>query len=57
MLFNPSSFNHFKMTDVEASEAGALLNRLVDLDEILYCGNGIKGDLDDSKMAVRLSPH
>jgi hypothetical protein len=32
-----------------------LLNRLVDLDEILFCGNGIKGDLDNSKMAVCLS--
>jgi hypothetical protein len=29
-----------------------LLKRLVDLDEILYCGNGIKGDLDHFKMAV-----
>jgi hypothetical protein len=29
-----------------------LLNRLVDLDEILYCGNGIKGDFDHSKLAV-----
>jgi hypothetical protein len=28
----------------------------VDLDEILYCGNGIKGDLDHSKMAVFLTP-
>jgi hypothetical protein len=28
------------------------MNRVVDLDEILYCGNGIKGDLDHSKMAV-----
>jgi len=35
-----------------------LLNRLVDLDEILYCDNGIKGDLDHSKMAVCLCvPH
>jgi hypothetical protein len=33
-----------------------LLNRLVDFDEILYCGNGIKGDLDDSKMTVCVSP-
>jgi hypothetical protein len=24
----------------------------VDLDEILYCGNDIKGDFDHSKMAV-----
>jgi hypothetical protein len=32
-----------------------LLNRYVDLDEILYCGNGIKGDLDHSKMDVCLS--
>jgi hypothetical protein len=28
----------------------------VDVDEILYYGNGIKGDLDYSKMAVCLSP-
>jgi hypothetical protein len=27
----------------------------VDLDEILYCGNGIKGDLDHSKMAICVS--
>jgi hypothetical protein len=32
-----------------------LLILLVDLDEILYCGNGIKGDLDHSKMAVYMS--
>jgi hypothetical protein len=31
-----------------------LLNRLVDVDEILYCDNDIKGDLDYSKMAVCL---
>jgi hypothetical protein len=32
-----------------------LLNQLVDLDGILHCGNGIKGDLlDDSKW---LFPH
>jgi hypothetical protein len=31
-----------------------LLNRLVDLDEILYCDNSIKDDLDHSKMAVCL---
>jgi hypothetical protein len=29
-------------------------NRL--MDEIPYCDNGIKGDLDHSKMAVCLSP-
>jgi hypothetical protein len=44
------------MADVLTSEDGAILNRLVDLDEILFCGNGIKGDLDHSKMAVCLSP-
>jgi hypothetical protein len=32
-----------------------ILNRLVDFDEILYCDNGIKGDLDHSKMAVCMS--
>jgi hypothetical protein len=31
-----------------------ILNGLVDLDEILYCGNDIKDDLDHSKMAVCL---
>jgi hypothetical protein len=30
------------------------MNRLVDLDEIIYCKNGIKSDLDYSKMAIRL---
>jgi hypothetical protein len=35
-----------------------LLNRLVDLDEILYCRNGIKRALDHSKAAVCLCvPH
>jgi hypothetical protein len=35
-----------------------LLNQLVDLDAFLYCGNGIKGDLDHYKMAVFLFvPH
>jgi hypothetical protein len=29
---------------------------VVDLDEIFYCGNGIKDDLNHSKMAVCLSP-
>jgi hypothetical protein len=29
-----------------------LLNGLVDLNEILYCGNGIKGDLDHSRIAL-----
>jgi hypothetical protein len=33
-----------------------LLNGLVDLDEILYCDNGIKGDLDHTEMAVCLCP-
>jgi hypothetical protein len=32
----------------------ASFDQLVDLDEVLYCGNGIKGDLDHSKMAVCL---
>jgi hypothetical protein len=29
-----------------------LLNRLVYFDESSYCGNGIKGDLDRSKISV-----
>jgi hypothetical protein len=33
-----------------------LLNRLVDLAGFFYCGNGIKDDLNHSKMAVCLSP-
>jgi hypothetical protein len=32
------------------------LNWLVHLDEILYCGNDIKGDLDHSKTAVCVYP-
>jgi hypothetical protein len=56
MLFNSvassiSKWRTFKLLRVH------LLNRLVDLDEILYCGNDIKGDLDHSKMAVCLSPN
>jgi hypothetical protein len=33
-----------------------LLNRLVNLDEIVCCGSGIKDDLSHSKTAVSLSP-
>jgi hypothetical protein len=32
------------------------LNWLVDLDEILYYGNGIKSDFEHPKMAVCLRP-
>jgi hypothetical protein len=51
MLFNPvastiSKWQTFRLRRVH------LLKRLMDLDEILYCGSGIKGDLDHSKMSV-----
>jgi hypothetical protein len=53
MLFNRvastiSKWRTFKLRRVH------LLNRVVDLDETLYCGNGIKGHLDHSKMAICL---
>jgi hypothetical protein len=53
MLFNPvasiiSKWRTFKLL--------RRVHRLVGLDEILYCGNCIKCDLDHSKMAVYLSP-
>jgi hypothetical protein len=34
------------MADVYISEVGSTLNRLVDLDEILYGGDDIEDDLD-----------
>jgi hypothetical protein len=34
------------MADVYTSEMGAILNQLVDLDEILYGGDDIESDLD-----------
>jgi hypothetical protein len=54
MLFNPiastiSKWRTFKLLRVH------ILNRLVDLDESLYCGNDIKRNLDHSKMADCLS--
>jgi hypothetical protein len=40
------SFNHFKMANVKILRWAQLLNRLVDLDEILYRGDGIEYYLD-----------
>jgi hypothetical protein len=34
------------MADVQISDVGATLDRLVDLDEISYEGDNIEGDLD-----------
>jgi hypothetical protein len=44
------------MTDVWTSEQNALFKQLVDMDKMLYCGDGIKSDIDHSKMPVRLFP-
>jgi hypothetical protein len=44
--------DHSKMADILTSDVVQLLNRCVDLDEILWCDNDIKGDLDHLKMAV-----
>jgi len=52
MLFNSVASTISKWRTFKLLRRVHLLNRLVDLDEILYCGNGIKGDLDHSKMAV-----
>jgi hypothetical protein len=52
MLFNPVASTVSKWRTFKLLRRLHLLNRLVDLDEILYCGNGIKGDLDHSKTAV-----
>jgi hypothetical protein len=51
MLFNPVASTISKQRKFKLRRA-CLMNRVVHLDEILYCGNGIKGDLDHSKMAV-----
>jgi hypothetical protein len=56
MLFNPIASTISKWWMFKLLRKVQLLNRLVDLDEILYYGNYIKGDLDHSKMAVCLSP-
>jgi hypothetical protein len=56
MLFNPVDSTISERWTFKLLRKVHLVNRLVDLDEILYCGNGIKGDLDYSKMAVCLSP-
>jgi hypothetical protein len=56
MMFNPVASTISKWRTFKLLRRAHLLNQLVDLDEILYCGNGIKGDLDHCKMAVCLSP-
>jgi hypothetical protein len=59
MLFNPVALTISKWRTFKLLSEVKLLNGLVDLDEILYCDNGIKGDLNHSKMDICLSvcPH
>jgi hypothetical protein len=45
ILFNPIASTISKWQTFKLLKRVHLLKRLVDLDEILYCGNGIKGDL------------
>jgi hypothetical protein len=52
MLFNPIASSISKRQTFKLLRRVQLLNRLVDLDEILYCCNGITGDLDHPKIAV-----
>jgi hypothetical protein len=52
MLFNHIASTISKWWTYNLLRRVHLLNRLMDLDEILYCGNGINGDLNHSKMAV-----
>jgi hypothetical protein len=54
MLLNPVASTISKWRRLKLPKSVHLLNRLMDLDEILYCRNGVKGDLDHSKMAVCL---
>jgi hypothetical protein len=55
MLFSPVVSTVSKLCTFKLLRRVHLLNQLVDLDEILYCGNGIKADLDYSKMALSLT--
>jgi hypothetical protein len=55
MLFNAVASTISKWRTFKLLKGAHLLNRLVDLDDILYCGNDIKGDFDRSKMSV--CPH
>jgi hypothetical protein len=55
MLFSPVASTILKWRTFKILRRVHVLNRLVDLDEILYCGNSIEGDLDHSKMVVCLS--
>jgi hypothetical protein len=52
ILFNPVVSTISKWRKFKLLRWVQLFNRLLDLDGILYCGNGIKGDLGHSKMAV-----
>jgi hypothetical protein len=49
MLFNPVASTISKWRTFKLLRRVHLLKRLVHLDELLYCGNGIKGGLDHSK--------
>jgi hypothetical protein len=52
ILLNPVASNISKWRTFKLLRRVYLLNQLVDLDEILNFGNGIKGYLDHSKTAV-----
>jgi hypothetical protein len=52
MLFNPVASTVSKWQLFKLLRRVHFLNRLVDLDTILYCGVDMKGDLDHSKMAA-----
>jgi hypothetical protein len=52
ILFNPVASTISKWRTFKLQWKVHLLNRLVNLDAILYCGNGSKGDLVHFKMAV-----
>jgi hypothetical protein len=56
MLLNPVALTISKWRTLKLLRLRLLLNWLEDLDKILYRGNGIKGNLDHSKMDVCLYP-
>jgi hypothetical protein len=55
IIFSPVTSSISKWPTIKHLRRVHVFNRLVDLNEILHCGNGINGDLDNSKMAVCLS--
>jgi hypothetical protein len=52
MLVNPVASTISKWRTFKLMRRVHLLNQFVDLDEILYCGNRIKGGLDHYEMTV-----